>query len=210
MGTMSLEDVWDVWNQSGGPKYPHEKVVQFVFRAFPRAARQGPKALDLGCGSGVHTQFLAAEGFQVHARDLSAVGVRNTLERLKKQGLDADVAVGRVERIDFPQDSFDLVICVGTLDCAGAVAFPSALREIVRVLKPGGISLLIFASDRDFRVKGANELGLHGFTDAEVEAGKAALQDALEAFWMDRYVTTYRNREMEQNDHLVTLKKALR
>ena len=206
---MSREKLWDAWNRPGGPRYPHEKVIQFVLRTFPPSGGRALRILDLGCGSGVHTRFLAAEGFETYARDLSAVGVANTRADVDRQGLRADVAVGSVERIDFPDGFFDAVICVGVLDCAGQAALLPAIREVVRVLKPGGWSLLVFASDTDFRVTGANEHGLHGFSDAEVRAARSAVCAQLEHFWMDRYITTYRDKALEQNDHLVTLRKAM-
>src|SRR2546426_7636787 len=56
-------DIWNTWNASGGPKYPHEKVIQYCFRNFPPEQRSSVRALDVGCGGGVHTAFLAAEGF---------------------------------------------------------------------------------------------------------------------------------------------------
>ncbi len=54
-------DIWNEWNNSGGPKYPHEKVIQFVFRNYPLpiSENEGRRidVLDLGCGNGVHTHF---------------------------------------------------------------------------------------------------------------------------------------------------------
>ena len=205
---MSDAPRWNRWNEGGGPKYPHEKVVQFVFRTFPRTGRDAIRVLDLGCGSGVHTQFLAGEGFVTFARDLSEVGVANTRARLTAAGLSADVAVGTVAAIDLPEASVDGVISVGVLDCAGAAVFGAAVAEVTRVLAPGGTALLLFASDEDFRVQGPNELGLYGFTDADVEVARRAVLPQLEYFWRDRYVTTYQDRAIQQNDHLLTLRKA--
>ena len=210
MGELSHQALWNKWNSGGGPKYPHEKAIQFVFRTFPRSGRSQLRMLDLGCGSGVHTQFLVAEGFDAAARDISTVGVSNTLSRLASAGLTCDVAVGGVDAIDFADDTFDGVISIGVLDCAGLRVFPLAVREIVRVLKPGGTAMLVFASDADFRVQAANEYGLHGFTDAEVAEARSLVAGELEFFWMDRYITTYQNKQLQQNDHLLTLRKATR
>jgi len=69
---------WDKWNKIPGSKYPHEKVVQFCFRNFPLEKRSKTKVLDLGCGRGVHTEFLALEGFQVSACDFSVTAVACT------------------------------------------------------------------------------------------------------------------------------------
>lgn len=199
---------WDQWNETGGPRYPHEKVVQFLFRRFPdRARRNGLRVLDLGCGSGVHTVFLAREGFEAHGSDISPVGVRNTDARLTEAGCNATVSVGSVEAIAYPDNHFDALFSIGVLECAGLALFVGALAEVVRVLKPGAPALLCFASDLDFRLRDGNALGLHGFTDAEILQAAVNVRGLVSVFWMDRYITTYENKRIEQNDHLVTLIK---
>jgi cyclopropane fatty-acyl-phospholipid synthase-like methyltransferase len=204
---MSKTQLWNTWNSGSTPNYPHEKVVQFIFRTFPRKKREHVRLLDLGCGSGVHTQFLASEGFDVVARDLSPVGVANTLARCAAVGCPADVAVGTVDAINAPDESFDGVVSIGVLDCAGPAVLSAAIGEVTRVLRPGGTALLILASDTDFRVSGPNPLGLYGFTDAEVKAVRAQVIDKLGYFWLDRYITTYQDKTLQQNDHLLTLHK---
>lgn len=199
---------WDDWNRSGGPRYPKEKVIQFMLRRFPdRAARAGVHVLDLGCGSGVHTLFLAREGFEVHGSDISSVGVANTRALLDDAGCTATLSVGSVDAIACPDNQFDALICVGVLECAGPDLLAPAMAEIVRVLKPGAPALLVFASDLDFRLKDGNVLGLHGFSDAEVRHAAHGVAGQLSTFWMDRYITTYENQRIQQNEHLVTLIK---
>ncbi len=206
MGELSR---WDDWNHGGGPRYPKEKVVQFLFRRFPdRAARAGLRVLDLGCGSGVHMVFLAREGFDAHGTDISPVGVENTRARLDAAGCAGEVTVGSVERIDHPDNHFDALICIGVLECAGPSLLAPALAEMVRVLKPGAPALALFASDVDFRLADGNVLGLHGFTDSEVDAALEPVRNAAQ-IWMDRHITTYEGQRIQQNEHLLTLIKSM-
>ena len=204
---MSDQSRWDNWNRAGGPRFPKEKVVQFVLRRFPdRAARAGLKVLDLGCGSGVHTLFLAREGFAAHGCDISPVGVANTRARLAEAGCAGDVVVGCVEHIAWPDNHFDALICLGVLECAGPALLTTALSEIMRVLRPGAPALVLFAADTDFRLGNGNPLELYGFTDAEVEAALEPLRTTAQ-IWMDRHITTYENKRIQQNEHLLTLIK---
>jgi len=109
---MSEMQRWEDWNASGGPRYPHEKVVQFFFRSFPVETRRSLLALDLGCGSGVHTVFLARDGVRVLAVDVSETGVANTQQRLRESGLEADVRVGTIDTVE--ASNVGLVVCAGS------------------------------------------------------------------------------------------------
>jgi 2-polyprenyl-3-methyl-5-hydroxy-6-metoxy-1,4-benzoquinol methylase len=201
--------LWDEWNATGGPKYPHNKVVQFLFRLHPNLAeRRSLKALDLGCGGGVHTEFLAREGVSVFATDLSNAAIEMTSKRLLKAGLTASgLKRGSVEAIDAPDDFFDIVLCIGVLECVYSSLIGLCLSEIVRVLRSNGSAMLIFASNHDFRVLGENPYNLHGFTDEEVHQATNTLSSKLKYAWIDRYITTYRNQKMQQHEHLITLVK---
>lgn len=202
---MTEKDRWNAWNESSGPRYPHEKVVQFIFRLFPdRSVREDVQVLDLGCGSGIHTVFLASEGFVVSACDISAVGVSNTQRHIAASGFEASVSVGSVDRIAWPDSQFDALICVSVLDCAGPALLAPAFNEMARVLKPGGRAIALFASDVDFRLLDGNPLSLYGFNEVEVATAVATLGPDYEVY-LDRYITTYENRRIQQNDHLVTV-----
>jgi cyclopropane fatty-acyl-phospholipid synthase-like methyltransferase len=196
--------IWDGWNQYGGPKYPHEKVIQFCLRNYPPNQRKSIRALDLGCGSGVHTIFLASEGFQVTGTDISEVGISNTIRKLDALGLQAVVRVEGADILDFPPKSFDLVICIGVYDCTGPAIAKASVNQLQHVLSSGGRGLFLFASDRDFRVNGENPFGLHGFMRSEVEG---IFMHDFARVWIDRYITTYQGEKFEQNDWLVILER---
>jgi cyclopropane fatty-acyl-phospholipid synthase-like methyltransferase len=195
---------WNTWNASGGPKYPHEKVVQFCFRNYPPDVRPTISALDVGCGSGVHTAFLAAEGFQPAGVDIAETGVANARDRLERMGLSADLRVEGSDVLSFPDESFDLAICISVLECVGPEVARATVERVQQVLRPNGRALFLFASDRDFRVQGENALDLYGYTRDEVES---IFNHGFSSLWIDRYITTYRGGESEQNDWLVTLEK---
>ncbi|MFN9624016.1 MAG: class I SAM-dependent methyltransferase [Cyanobacteriota bacterium] len=206
---MSDISLWDKWNASGGPQYPHNKVVQFFFRLYPNPSERSKlRALDLGCGGGVHTEFLASEGVSVFGSDLSSAAIEVTSKKLLNAGLSASgLSRGSVEAIDAPNGFFDVVICVGVLECVDCSLIGACLSEVVRVLRSNGSALLIFASDQDFRVLGDNPYQLHGYSDEEVLQATTALSSNLKYAWLDRYITTYRGQEIQQNEHLLTLVK---
>lgn len=95
---------------------------------------KGRRILDIGCGSGLGASLLASLG----AERVDAIDHRPAvleIARLKhaKQGLDFHVMFW--EELDFPDDTFDVVLC---LDPGSPVTDPNLLLEMRRVLKEGG------------------------------------------------------------------------
>lgn len=171
MGSGGTDIIWDEWNRGFTPKYPHNSVVQFTFRKFRDRLKENShlRALDIGCGSGVHTTFLAREGFNTSAIDTSLIAVKNTLLRLKDERLEATVEVGSVLDIKHPTDFFDFVISVSVLDVIPKKHFKDSIREISRILKPTGYAFLFFAAPNDFRLEKNLNLGLRGISSEEID-----------------------------------------
>lgn len=93
--------------------------------------------LDVGCGNGAYTIELARDAGTVYAVDIERKRLREFSERLTQQELNNVVIVqGPAERLPLRSDVFDGVYCIETLE--HVVNEQKALREIGRVLKPGG------------------------------------------------------------------------
>ena len=103
----------------------------------------GMRVLDAGCGYGRNLVHLLREGCEVFALDLDRDGVEH-VRRLSASlgtGLPAEnFQVGSVERMPFPDDFADVVICSSVLHFArDEEHFNTMLAELWRVLRPGGI-----------------------------------------------------------------------
>src|SRR5579863_9380889 len=98
---------------------------------------QGNKVLDYGCGQGEESLYLAMMGADVTAVDISPVGVEPANKRAKFNQVDARLKayVMRCDPTSFPDESFDAVHGFGILHHVG---LQTGLREIKRLLKPGG------------------------------------------------------------------------
>lgn len=100
--------------------------------AFPQAC-----VLDMGCGAG-HASFTAAQNVEkVVAYDLSAQMLEVVAQAAKEKGLDNILTrQGYAESLPFEDSTFDLVISRYSAHHWHDVG--RALREVNRVLKPGG------------------------------------------------------------------------
>lgn len=199
---------WDAWNRESAPQYPHEKVIQFILRRFPAAARFGARVFEPGCGNGRNLEFLAREGFVPVGRDISAVAVAQSRARLAPWLPDPDVEIAPLAGPGVEGNSCDALVCVGVVDAAGAGHLRAALEAAIAVLRPGAPAMFLFASDVDFRILGPNPLGLHGFSEAEVCDALSGLGRQASDICVDRYITTYANKRHAQDEHLITFAKA--
>jgi ubiquinone/menaquinone biosynthesis C-methylase UbiE len=100
-------------------------------------------ALDLGCGAG-HASYALARGgaHRVVAYDLSAQMLEVAAAEARARGhAQIEICAGPAERVPFPDMSFDLVVTRYSahhwMDAFGAV------REVARILKPGGTLVVI-------------------------------------------------------------------
>ncbi|WP_226361598.1 class I SAM-dependent methyltransferase [Pseudonocardia sp. ICBG1142] len=98
------------------------------------AAGPGGEILDAGCGTGLVGVALRERGATtVDGIDLSP----GMLERARATGAYRDLREADLTAaLALPDDSYDVVVCVGTL--THAHVGPSALAEFTRVVRPGG------------------------------------------------------------------------
>jgi ubiquinone/menaquinone biosynthesis C-methylase UbiE len=92
------------------------------------------KYLDAGCGVGGWIIFLRDEGYDVEGIDIAA----RTVRALAEYDPTLKVKVASVTRIPYPDTTFDGVLAIGTLEYVENKV-PEALKEVRRVLKPGGV-----------------------------------------------------------------------
>ncbi len=100
--------------------------------------RPGARVLEVGCGRGVGLEILDARfpgGFKV-GFDLDPAMVKLARERVDGAGLTAGVSVADAERLPFEDGAFDAVVEFAILH--HVPGWRGALREIARVLRPGG------------------------------------------------------------------------
>jgi cyclopropane fatty-acyl-phospholipid synthase-like methyltransferase len=104
--------------------------------------------LDIGCGQGRNTLFLAREGLKVHALDPSRVAIDTVEAAARQQGLDVRTIHGSFLDLDAEPGSYAGVLVFGLIQELEWSAIRSLARAIRDCTAPGG-SLWITAFTTD-------------------------------------------------------------
>jgi ubiquinone/menaquinone biosynthesis C-methylase UbiE len=130
----SYDQKWSISFDQRCIDYARDRFVHVAGRAeWPY-----PRSLELGCGTGFFTLNLKLAGVidDAHVTDLSPGMVEVAEQNARSLGFDVEGRVADAERLPYPDDSFDLVIGHAVLHHIPDVEL--ALREVLRVLRPGG------------------------------------------------------------------------
>lgn len=124
----------------------HFLMCQTEYEAMVRAVGilQGWHVLDAGCGSGVFLPLLSelvGPTGKITAIDVAPENRQTTQQLVDTLQLDADIAIkaGDVTNLPFADNSFDAIWCANVSQYLTDEQFATALREMRRVVKPGGL-----------------------------------------------------------------------
>jgi len=92
--------------------------------------------LDLGCGTGPYLQILAGLAREVVGVDVAPAMIEEATRNLPAGLGNVSLVVASVFDLPFPDDHFDVGVCVGVLEYFNDPV--SVLRAAFRVMKPGG------------------------------------------------------------------------
>ena len=109
---------------------------QFTLQMIEARVPKGSTILDVGCGTGHLAGELMRRGYQAMGVDFSEGMVNYAREYY---GADR-FQVGDIEHIPFADNSFDGIVCLGVMEYLSSDE--PALREMWRVLKPGGWAVI--------------------------------------------------------------------
>ncbi len=97
------------------------------------------RILDLGCGSGRHTVYLAKQGFEVFGLDIAPSGLSATIQKLAIEGLTGHVTLADILQLPYEDGFFDALISVRVIHHNRIAVIRKTVQEMWRVLKPQGL-----------------------------------------------------------------------
>lgn len=121
---------------------------QFILEKLPKKL-SNKRVLDIGCGVGEISVFFAGQGATVTGVDISSEMIKTTktLAKLHKVAQRVNSEIADIQSLPFKSNSFDIVYGKAVLH---HVNLNEAVKEVYRVLKPGGIA--IFSDPLDYNL----------------------------------------------------------
>lgn len=99
---------------------------------------KGVCALDLGCGSGTYSVWLAGRGAQITGLDISATMLSLARNRAREADAQTDFCIGDINKpLPFDDETFDLVMTATALHYVGDLK--TLMQEVARVMKRGAM-----------------------------------------------------------------------
>ncbi len=146
---------WKVARSEAGTKEFFEEIEEYRFEKLDYLPKvvdfggyAGQRVLDLGCGVGNDLTRFAKGGANIVGVDLAPHSIELARSNFEQRGLHGEFMVMNGEKLDFPDDSFDLVYCHTVLHFTPDPA--AMIAEIHRVLKPGKHAILMTVNRRSW------------------------------------------------------------
>jgi ubiquinone/menaquinone biosynthesis C-methylase UbiE len=124
------------WYEPGTPE-----ELRGLFEPQSSAGERRPHggALDLGCGPGETTTFMATHLRPAVGLDIAQAAVKPALARARQEGNSATFIVGQAPVLPFRSGAFGLVFDRGCLQSIARPEWRQYFAEVDRVLQPGGL-----------------------------------------------------------------------
>ena len=127
-------EAWTQLARAGHDVFRDQVNTPAFFTLLPPVA--GLAGLDLGCGEGHHTRLLARQGALMTGLDIAPTFIRHAEAEEARAPLGISYVTASAVHLPFPDRVFDFV--TGFMSLHDIPELEVVLREVVRVLRPGG------------------------------------------------------------------------
>ncbi|MFC1745854.1 methyltransferase domain-containing protein [Candidatus Riflebacteria bacterium] len=129
------------WDADDGGYEEFQSRIEKVLNG--RVAPQKGRLLELGCGAGNMSVWFAQKGYDVFGIDIAPAAIAWARERAKSGNIPINFFEGDVVSLKkFPQGNFDFVFDGHCLHCIIGQDRQQLLKNVLRILKPGGYFLV--------------------------------------------------------------------
>jgi len=130
-------ELFDSWYQSHADYYsaPSDGLVEALhaYAVAPCAA------LDVGCGQGRNSIWLASQGYQVFALDISSSAIKALQQAANERSLNIDAKVADITNCGISEGRYGVAVVQTTLNHLDSESIPNCCAKISRALKKNGL-----------------------------------------------------------------------
>jgi SAM-dependent methyltransferase len=177
MSSPAFPDAAAMWNQRfAGEEYLFGREPNDYLKSRQAQLVPGSRALCVADGEGRNSVWLARQGLQVDAFDISTAGVQKARRLAAEAGVTVDFSVAGCDDWAWPTGRYDLVAIIFT-QFADPAMRTRMFAHVVDALKPGGLLVLQGYTPRqlEYKTGGPPELS-HLYTAELLRSEFSALE----------------------------------
>lgn len=144
---MALRRIYKGAAEADRLPWHHKEPTTFLSEVVQSREKPG-RALDIGCGSGIDSVYLASQGWDVTSLDFIPDALTMTRTRADAAGVTLNLIEADAMTWSCPADSFDLIIDGGCLHSKKQSDRPKYKANILNWLAKGGDYVLIHFEKR--------------------------------------------------------------
>jgi len=145
---------WNARYEKGETPWDSPAPAQELARVLSEWSIEPCRVLELGCGTGTNAVYLAQQGFQVAANELSPLALERAREKAAQAGVQIDFHQGSLFDLPPPAEPYPLVFDRGVYHVLREVNLHGFLAVLHRVMAAGGWYLTLAGNANDRAIEG--------------------------------------------------------
>jgi len=110
--------------------------------------KKSGRVLDLGCGKGGNSLYLAEKGFDVTCADISKTAIKRIKEVARVNEIKINAKIADLESFRIKKD-YDIIICTGVFQFLSYQKGINLIAKMKKMTKRKGINVIISFTDKD-------------------------------------------------------------
>lgn len=140
---------WDEHYKSGSPPWETGQPSAELRRVVAEERIQPGAAIDLGCGAGINSIWLAQQGFDVTGVDSSQLAIDKARERAAAAGVRVNFVVADLLNFPVGFGPYPFFFDRGCYHAVRAIDVKAYLRSLEKITAPGSIGLVLTGNAKE-------------------------------------------------------------